>query len=326
MPEISIIIPIYNVEKYIYRCIKSTLSQIYTDFELILVDDGSLDKSGLICDEFAKKDKRIRVLHKENGGVSSARNLGIEKAKGKWIAFIDGDDWVDKNYLLSMINDNHDADLSMQGYKVVNQAGQVKIHRFDTTCFTEKVFEVFCESENKNIINSPISKLFKARIIKDNNILFNSTISYGEDHIFVLEYFKYVKSIYLSGNAEYNYYKDDRSSLSRKPVAPELLILYMSLLYDKLMAIISNVETGCEKAIDIVSVKLYNVYAKLLYDFFTTSPSKIQYKQIINELKLYRMVKNKLDFKRRWLFRFIENVPSCISYEFMKIIVAEKSS
>ena len=93
-PQISIVVPVYNV-----RCIDSILAQTFTDFELLLINDGSKDSSGLICDKYAEKDSRIRVFHKENGGVSRARNLGISNARGRWLCFIDSDDWVDKEYL-----------------------------------------------------------------------------------------------------------------------------------------------------------------------------------------------------------------------------------
>lgn len=94
---ISVIVPVYNVERYLARCIESILSQTYTDFELLLIDDGSKDKSGSICDEYALKDSRIRVFHKPNGGVSSARNVGLDNARGQWVAFCDSDDWLDKS-------------------------------------------------------------------------------------------------------------------------------------------------------------------------------------------------------------------------------------
>ena len=93
-PQISVIVPVYKVEAYLHRCVDSILAQTFQDFEVLLVDDGSPDRSGEICDEYAKKDKRVRVFHKENGGVSSARNLGIENAKGIWIMFVDADDWL----------------------------------------------------------------------------------------------------------------------------------------------------------------------------------------------------------------------------------------
>ena len=96
MIEISIIVPVYNTEKYIIRCINSVLKQTFRNWELILIDDGSIDSSGKICDFFQKKDNRIKVIHKKNEGVSIARNLGITLSKGNYITFIDSDDWVDR--------------------------------------------------------------------------------------------------------------------------------------------------------------------------------------------------------------------------------------
>ena len=93
MAQVSIIVPVYQIEKYIRKCIESIQSQTFSDFELILVDDGSKDASASICDEYAKKDNRIKVIHKKNEGVASARNEGIKLSKGKYVCFIDGDDW-----------------------------------------------------------------------------------------------------------------------------------------------------------------------------------------------------------------------------------------
>ena len=98
MPEISIIVPVYKVEKYLNRCIDSILAQSFPDFELILVDDGSPDKSGKICDDYAAKDSRVKVIHKENAGVSAARNSGLAMSSGSYIMFCDSDDFVDKNW------------------------------------------------------------------------------------------------------------------------------------------------------------------------------------------------------------------------------------
>ena len=105
MPEISIIVPVYNTEKWLRRCVDSILAQTFKDFELLLIDDGSTDNSGTICDEYVGKDPRVRVFHKSNGGVSSARNLGLNNVRGKYIAFCDSDDWVENNYL-SVLSDN----------------------------------------------------------------------------------------------------------------------------------------------------------------------------------------------------------------------------
>ena len=121
MPVFSVIIPVYKVEKYISRCIESVLKQSFSDFELLLVNDGSPDKSGIICDEYAKKDQRIKVFHKENGGVSSARNIGIKNACGKYIVFIDSDDEVERNYLECM--NGYESDFVIAGVKEIDVHG-----------------------------------------------------------------------------------------------------------------------------------------------------------------------------------------------------------
>ncbi len=117
LPKISIIVPVYNVEKYLNKCLDSILAQTFEDYELLLIDDGSSDKSGNICDEYEKKDKRVKVFHKENGGLSSARNAGIDAACGEYIGFIDSDDYIDNDMFEILYNsliENH-ADISVCG-------------------------------------------------------------------------------------------------------------------------------------------------------------------------------------------------------------------
>ena len=123
MPEFSVIIPVYNVEKYLGKCIDSILAQTFRDYELILIDDGSLDKSGEICEQYAMKDSRIVVVHQKNGGVSAARNTGIDKAQGRYITFIDSDDSVENNYLSSMYTISEDIDLVIGGIKHIEING-----------------------------------------------------------------------------------------------------------------------------------------------------------------------------------------------------------
>ena len=121
MPEISVIVPVYKVEKYLDRCIESIVNQTYPDLELILVDDGSPDNCPAMCDAWAERDERIRVIHKKNGGASSARNVGLKIAKGTWIAFVDSDDWLDKTAFKTLydIAIRYDVPMAIGGMKVI---------------------------------------------------------------------------------------------------------------------------------------------------------------------------------------------------------------
>ena len=128
---LSIIVPVYNTEKTIRQCVDSILSQEYNDFELLLIDDGSKDASPAICDEYARQDDRVRVFHKENGGVSSARNLGIDNAQGEWITFVDADDYITSNYLVN-IDSYSDSDLIIREYNWQRGEKQRVDHRVDS--------------------------------------------------------------------------------------------------------------------------------------------------------------------------------------------------
>ena len=134
MAKISVIIPIYNAEVYLENCLESIKNQSFTDYEVLLIDDGSTDNSGKICDVFATKDFRFQVIHKSNGGVSSARNIGIEQAKGEWICFMDSDDTVEKDYLQHLYqgaNQQNDI-LVVQGFKTILPQKQSRVRTFGT--------------------------------------------------------------------------------------------------------------------------------------------------------------------------------------------------
>lgn len=138
---VSIVIPMYNVEKYLEKCIKSILNQTYSNLEIIFVDDGSPDRCGQICDEYAKKDKRIKVIHKENGGLSDARNIGIENSTGKYITFIDSDDYIDNCYIELLYNTliNNNADISIASHRVL----------YEKKCIDKSTNKEFCGSSKE---------------------------------------------------------------------------------------------------------------------------------------------------------------------------------
>lgn len=136
MPQISVIVPVYKVEKYIYRCVDSILAQTYTDFELILVDDGSPDSCGAICDEYAKKDSRVVVIHQENGGLSAARNAGIDWAfansDSEWLTFVDSDDWIVPDYLEMLYAGTDISDIVTCNAKYYHENEIVEVNSFSS--------------------------------------------------------------------------------------------------------------------------------------------------------------------------------------------------
>ena len=226
-PVISIVIPVYNVSKYLSGCIESVLNQEFQDFELILVDDGSVDDSGKICDEYAEKDNRILVIHQKNGGVSSARNVGIKYSKGKWITFIDSDDVIMSKYLSNLImvaNKYNDVDFVVAGYQTRNREfGNVLSISNWNEFFTTDAIKAFFTHPNlySNYLFFPFSKLYKKDIIKQNNLLFEKKMSLGEDRVFIVQYLKQVQNVVFSPYYDYNImYDNKRKSLSTKQRSP----------------------------------------------------------------------------------------------------------
>lgn len=162
MPKLSVIVPIYNVEQYIHKCVDSILSQTFADFEIILVNDGSPDNCGKICDEYASKDNRVKVIHKKNGGVSEARNIGLDAAKGEYISFIDPDDWIDKDMYEQTLGYMADNDLDVVCFDVeeVRTNKSFVRYKYDgNKSFTahEALYEILIDG----IDNSPCNKIYK---------------------------------------------------------------------------------------------------------------------------------------------------------------------
>lgn len=220
-PNISVIIPVYNTEIYLERCINSVLSQTYSNFELILVNDGSKDRSGIICDEYAKKDKRIIVLHKKNEGVSAARNSGIDIVKGKYIIFIDSDDYVESDffeYAYSMVVLNK-VDIFISGL-IIETYLDGKITNEKKHCITaDKMYTTKTLLEDLLIhypqicICGPWCKLYSVKLIKSNNLYFSHELNYGEDTYFNLDFLAKTKKIYFSSASFYHYVRDRNESL-----------------------------------------------------------------------------------------------------------------
>lgn len=196
MPEVSVIVPVFNVKKKLRRCLDSLEEQKFTDFECILVDDGSTDESGLICDEYARKDERFRVIHQKNSGVSTARNNGIASAKGIYISFVDSDDYVKNDFLEKLYTciKEKRADIAVCNYisvrpeniLVEEHHGYVDGYTLDSGGVREELYEHIRTNDCTTGYFSLCNKMIAREIISQNNILLDSDMSFGEDMIFIM--------------------------------------------------------------------------------------------------------------------------------------------
>lgn len=203
---LSIIIPIYNREQTLERCLASVQKMHLKDFEVLMIDDGSSDNSTTICKKYTLLDNRFHYYYKKNGGVSSARNYGINHAQGKWISFIDSDDWVLPNHF-SFLNDNS----SSKALYITRVLGISKLNN-DYLLNAAAVKPIIKKISLNNffkekIVNSPIylvtNKCFSNIIIKSNNLQFKDDVSLGEDQIFVAQYLSHITNIYYSNELTY---------------------------------------------------------------------------------------------------------------------------
>lgn len=206
-PSISIIVPVYKVEKYLNRCLDSIIAQTFTDWECILIDDGSPDNCGKICDDYAKKDERFVVIHQENAGVSAARNAGLDMAKGEYIGFVDGDDWIESNTYEIAINTaiKENADLVEWGCALNDGVKDYKylIH-------PEGAFDLF--NTQVQLWHGPCTKLIKKSVLSMYGLKFPQGIALAEDMYLSTKLFYYSKKSFGLSNCLYHYYQNPESA------------------------------------------------------------------------------------------------------------------
>lgn len=208
---ISIIVPVYNIENSLSCCIESILSQTYYDFELLMIDDGSTDLSGVICEQYQMKDNRIKVFHKENGGVCSARNMGITASVGEYICFIDGDDSVEPTLLELLYNNciEHNADFSFSSLRFCYLDGTINSRNYtgkeEVYTSTRLAKSFFVDEYLKQDLYGPYNKLFSTKVLE--KIRFKENLSVGEDLLFVFQVLTQLSTIVRIDIPLYNYIK-----------------------------------------------------------------------------------------------------------------------
>ena len=215
---ITTIIPVYNSEKYLNQCIESVVNQTYKNLEIILVNDGSTDNSGNICNEWAKKDNRIHVIHKENSGVSDTRNTGINVAKGEYISFIDSDDYLDINLYEDANNfiDSYNPHIVSFGFCYINDSCIGDMFSVEQFVANNKVeLKKYFNSFYKHLFGSACIKIYKKSMILDNNILFDKDIKLNEDAFFDFDAIE-CANVICNLDKVYYYYRQHVQSSSRK--------------------------------------------------------------------------------------------------------------
>ncbi len=219
---ISVIMPVYNAEKHLKKSVDSVINQTYKNFELIVIDDGSTDLSGKICDEYAATDKRIKVIHQKNSGVSKARNSGIEASKGKYIVFLDSDDEMDSNLLEDnlKIADKLKPDVLIFNFRyrhsdqsVNNEFKQDELFFGDNERFFNEKLETVVEKE---LMNAPWNKIIRSELIKSNKLCFDERYSILEDAMFSLSVCANAKTICVNSEIYHSYYIWETGSLRTK--------------------------------------------------------------------------------------------------------------
>lgn len=252
---VSIIIPVYNAEKYLGYCINSVVSQTYRNIELILVNDGSMDKSLEICENYARIDKRVRVITIPNGGVSNARNTGIKVASGEYIQFVDSDDIIklDMTERLVKLMETYEKDMVICGFDMITLNGEQKV--VETIPFSSGFLgkecvltrEVFFKKMayilwRSSLLECPWNKMFRRDILLEHEISFPSDMSLGEDFCFNMDYFQYINGVVLVEDEYYYYMQMNQEALTRK---------YREDLFENQLYLVQKFETLLRNNVEI---------------------------------------------------------------------------
>ena len=280
---VSVIVAVYNIEEYLPRCIDSILAQTYRNLEIILVDDGSTDSSGGICDDYAQKDRRIKVIHKKNGGLSDARNAGLDKVSGDYIGFVDGDDWIDEDMYRAMYEacEKEKAQRAACRYKQITRSGIIDASAGNSVSLSKaEALEIYvCGDERYLIYNSVWSKLFAKELI------FGMRFPVGknsEDIMFTTKAFCKMERLAYLDKAYYNYVLDREGSIMNEK-AGERRIKDEIPFWREQIAYIR--EAGMPALSDKAA---YHFYRRMLFyyiDFMENRKTKEFAQEIIRQLR-----------------------------------------
>lgn len=283
MPKVSIIVPVYKVEEYLSHCVNSILAQTYTDWELLLIDDGSPDGSGRLCDNYSSEDPRIRVFHKENGGVSSARNMGLDNVRGEWVTFVDADDAIEPETLLECSAHFEEADIIRFPMRFIytedgSQVREIVLPQMSKEQYLSRI-------ASRETIMGVCGGIYLVDLFKDKNLRFNDSLVSGEDWVMLTKLVMRAKQVKIIDEPFYLYTKYNESSATHVP---------------KFKTLLSSALAQKEVEDIFVEYKLNDYYKRplakgkcdLIYNFLAlilrnnNSFSKQQFESFFNEVEL----------------------------------------
>ena len=301
---VSIIVPVYKAELFLERCVRSILRQTYGDWELILIDDGSPDNSGRLCDDFARDNARIKVIHKENGGVSSARNMGLDIAAGKWICFVDADDYIGDNYLevlsfaksdliiLSSQNIGTDGIL-LEEYELLDEISSKNRNTFEA---------IISSHLGSTLFKTPWAKIFKKNRI--GNLRFDKEVWIGEDTLFLYSYLRNIDSIEIHQGYKYYWQTSDESSKLKYLLTPQQSVLVLSKIFD------AYKKLGIKSPVGEIS--MFSYYFRITDKSKGYKHMKYWYNSSVVKVlePLIKQNSNKLDYLKYklWKYPLLENL------------------
>lgn len=272
-PKVSVIVPVYGVEACLDKCVESILQQTYSDWELILVDDGSPDRSGVLCDEWAERDKRIKVFHKENGGVSSARNLGIEKAEGTWITFVDADDAIGPDTLEKCSKYFDIADVIRFSMKFIYSEDGKEFKDYIIPTLTHE--EYLSRIVARETILGVCGGFYLRKTFVENNIKFDKNLVNGEDWVVLLQLVLLANDVAILPDTLYLYNKTNENSCTYTSSFTKSFSAIRAL--DKICSLLKeDGKTGFENSISRAKCELgYNFYASIILRSYKVSKEEI---------------------------------------------------
>ena len=325
---ISIVVPVFGVEKVLRYCVDSILRQSYPYFELIIVDDGSVEQSGFICDNQIERDSRVVVIHKKNNGVSSARNSGISVSSGKFIAFIDSDDFISIDYLKELISlktKYSEVDNIWCGFQIVNGYNNPRI--ISKTVFSEAQMitltsrKKIMDLHEKRLDAGPVCKLYSAEIIKKMNLKFDTDLSLGEDLMFNFQYMDSTDGeICILNTNIYNYVNNSDNSLTRR---------FHNNLFEK-YKVIHGVIFNCMNRWECDNQQFKSFYNSCLfiYDFVlrntyhskSSITHKLRYNKVIMKSEVFQKTLNQTDCYIHPVYRFVYKHSYSLGYRVLNIL------